>query len=550
MDNNTELRDATREEVFKSYESAKASNRKKFLQCKDDKATSEYIYSNQMEDANNIVNLFYQKDENGMYKKRVVSVQKKTKVGADGLMIEIIKLLTTHNDDDFVIDPDNVRIITGMSNVTWESDMIEKAPTVFKDKIFHHGKLKKADFENIKEGLFIIDEIDTGNGEFQRLHTVLDGANILDIDEMVKNNNRFILISATMMKELYELYRWGDYHELYKMTIPDSYIGHKDFLDKGIIKEFYPISNENIANKWIKEDILDFYGDEFRVHIIRIKASRNKNNQLNDIQKACIRNKVECLNHNSIENNSKTLEKYFTEPLDKHVVVIVKDFFRRANLIPNKWKLRIGAIHEYFTKKVDNNTQIQGLIGRMTGYWRFHIENGHKTGPFRTSVKAVEQYEESYNNPFGNTSYETSGFSKKKGKYKSTDSMLAPKNIHNLVPIDGPIIKNDFRQFTRTFDSLTKANEFAKEKQIGYSQLKENDRGFYECSLTECKVFEYNEACDKIHKLNPGSIFTKRIKDSIKKGIKPYAGRHYVGYTNLNDPNSAKFILYWIELNN
>ena len=326
MDSNTELRDATREEVFKSYESAKASNKKKFIR-KDDKATSEYVYPNQMEDANNIVNLFYQKDENGMYKKRVVSVPKKTKVGADGLMIEIIKLFTTHNDDDFVIDPDNVRIITGMSNVAWESDMIEKAPTVFKDKIFHHGKLKRADFENIKEGLFIIDEIDTGNGEFQRLHTVLDGANILDIDEMVKNNNRFILISATMMKELYELYRWGDYHELYKMTIPDSYIGHKDFLDKGIIKEFYPITNEDVANKWIQEDILDFYGDEFRVHIIRIKASRNKQNHLSYIQKACIRNKVECLNHNSIENNSKILEKYFTEPLDKHVVVIVKDFF-------------------------------------------------------------------------------------------------------------------------------------------------------------------------------------------------------------------------------
>ena len=144
-------------------------------------------------------------------------------------------------------------------------------------------------------------------------------------------------------------------------------------------------------------------------------------------------------------------------------------------------------------------------------------------------------------------------------------TIIAAVSINNVIGNKNKLIwnlPNDLKRFKKlttghsiimgrkTFDSLTKANEFAKEKQIGYSQLKENDRGFYECSLTECKVFEYNEACDKIHKLNPGSIFTKRIKDSIKKGIKPYAGRHYVGYTNLNDPNSAKFILYWIELNN
>jgi hypothetical protein len=88
-----------------------------------------------MEDAFNIVNMFYQK------KCRVISIQKKTKVGADGLMIEIAKLLTTHNDDEFVVNSNNVRILTGMSNAGWEKDMICKAPGCFKDKIFHHGKL-------------------------------------------------------------------------------------------------------------------------------------------------------------------------------------------------------------------------------------------------------------------------------------------------------------------------------------------------------------------------------------------------------------------------
>ena len=60
--------------------------------------------------------------------------------------------------------------------------------------------------------------------------------------------------------------------------------------------------------------------------------------------------------------------------------------------------MKIGACMERFTQKVDTNVQIQGL-GRMTGYWKHIIENGHKVGPIRTSIKAIQDYENFYNNP-------------------------------------------------------------------------------------------------------------------------------------------------------
>ena len=88
---------ARREFVAQSYNSARAENFHRFIEG-DDKATSEYIFPNQMEDANNIVQMFYSKG------RRVISIQKKTKVGADGLMIEVAKLLTTHPDDEFVVN--------------------------------------------------------------------------------------------------------------------------------------------------------------------------------------------------------------------------------------------------------------------------------------------------------------------------------------------------------------------------------------------------------------------------------------------------------------
>ena len=53
-----ELISARREEVLQSYNSARATNHRLFIE-NNEKATSEYIFPNQMEDANKIVDMFY-----------------------------------------------------------------------------------------------------------------------------------------------------------------------------------------------------------------------------------------------------------------------------------------------------------------------------------------------------------------------------------------------------------------------------------------------------------------------------------------------------------
>jgi len=430
MYTSSEVKSARREEVLQACNSAEATNRRLFLEG-DDKATAEYIFPNQKEDAAAIVNIFHETNC------RVVSVQKKTKVGADGLMIEIAKLLTTHPDDNFVVNPSNVRILTGMSNVGWEKDMIDKAPICFKDKIFHHGKLSRSELSNIRDGLFIIDEIDTGDKTDMVLHNTLKEAGIWDINHMIEHNNRFVFISATLIKELYDLYKWGDLHQLYKMTIPASYFGHKDFLDKGLLKEFYSLELADNANKWVAQDIIANYGTDYRVHIVRVTM---KTVEL--VQNACIRQGVVFRNHTSTDRlSADQINEFFKEPLKQHIVLGVKGFFRRANLIPNRWKLRIGATHEYYTPNVDYNVQIQGLTGRMTGYWRDIIEKGHKTGPHRTSIKAVEAYEKTYIDHLGFNSYKTAGFTMKNGVVHKEDTIFSETNVGNLEAKELPIIR-------------------------------------------------------------------------------------------------------------
>ena len=456
MEDTADIIASRREEVLGDYNAAVLSNRRRFKE-NDEKATSEYIFENQIIDANAIVQEF---SENN---RRVVSITKKTKVGMDGLMIQIATLMTTHPDDFFVVNPANVRIITGMNNAGWEKDMKEKSPNIFKDKIFHHGQLRKANLNNLRNALIIIDEIDTGDKEKQVLHDSLYEANLLDMNYVIKNNIRFVVDSATMLKELYDLYQWGNLHKWYQMTIPPSYIGHADFLKRGILKEFYPLTTLVSAETWIQEDILDRYDADYRVHLIRVNPKT-----IHVLQSACIRKQIAFRNHTSTDRlSAEEIKELFKEPLKGHIVLGVKGFFRRANLIPNEWKKRIGATHELYTKVVDNNVQIQGLPGRMTGYWRDIIEGGHKTGPHRTSIKAVEEYEKAYNDPFGLNSYQSAGFKKKAGKVYADPTMISPKNIVGLVAIDVPVIEDPTDPRTIPVVLQITEDEYASIKRLG-----------------------------------------------------------------------------------
>ena len=420
--NKTEF-NSNREQVHGSYKAA-VSLHNKLVGRGELNISSKYTYQNQIEDALTITNIFYRTlNDNPV---RAISIIKRTKVGCNGLMIEIAKNMSTHIDDNIIIMCENIFFITGMSNRLWEKEFIEQLPSCFNKNVYHHGKIKniKNKFKDLRNALIIIDEIDTGDKEGQRLHKTLDNFGLLDIKYMEKNNIRFIFVSATIKNQLHELYKWGDKHKSYTMTVPKNYISHVDFLEKGIIQEFYSIKDKESAEKWINEDILEKYKNNFRVHIIRTDIKN-----ICYIKQACDNKNINFSNHTSDNRISeKGLQELFDKKLTNHVVIAVKGFYRRANLIPNKWKIKIGAIHERYCNKVDTSVQVQGLVGRMTGYWKNIIfEQEHKTGPYRTSIKAIEQYEKFYSDPKNNQKYNTNG---------SKKTFVHPKNISNLNEVE------------------------------------------------------------------------------------------------------------------
>lgn len=447
--------------VNNDYESAEICNYERYLNG-DVKYGDKYIYENQKNDAKRIVELFYNSEI------KVVSILKRTKLGMDGLMIEISKLFATHLDENFNLHRDNIFIVTGMSNVLWEEDMKEKIPNCFKKNVFHHGKLEKLQniLKNIKNALIIVDEIDTGDKLYQRMHSIFHNCGILDLKYMKDNNIRFIFVSATSINQIRELSGWGEYHSVYNMSVPDNYIGHKEFLERGIIKEFYPVNSLESCARWVKNDIINNYGSDYRIHIIR-----TDDENISRLQKICSEHGVDYKNHSCDERIDKNeLNNLFKNVLTKHIVIGIKGLYRRSNYIPNKWKLKIGATHERYSKKCDSSVQIQGLPGRMTGYWKNDIMNGHKTGPYRTSVNSIEEYENFYNNPLDETLiYST----------PRSNTFVSKNNIRNLekaekscVPIMIVCTKK-VNEFKKRGEFINYMKELIKDNNPKYEKLHE-----------------------------------------------------------------------------
>lgn len=584
--------DTSRQNVFDYMKAATSKNKMNFEKGVDT-ATSEYIYPNQHRDAARVMELMC------VDKKRIVVVPKKVKVGADGFMIQLVYLMCTHPSDDCAVHIDNVRIITGMSNKSWQTNMRDKVPDVLSDKVIHHDQLKKTNL-NLKNGLYIIDEVDTGDKPGQVLQNVLK--NVLDAKAMVENNNRFVFISATMIREMNDLFKWNRYNSeliaFHKMEVPKEYFGHIDFLNAGILLPNYPITDVSDARRWVQEDIVDYFEEgDFRVHLIRVSA-RAKTIRL--IKQVCGEYDIPVYEFDCESKlSSHTIDNiFYKESLEKHVVIAVKNFYRRANLIPNSKKVRLGAIHELCPKgPMDHGVQMQGLVGRNAGYIRPIIEGGHRMGRLRCSIQAVLDYEEIYNDPeryirenldsqqvSGNTMYGPAhipnlvpdgvtcedGNKREKTRELVGDVVQTESEIYFTVRSDGVLYKKGARWF-----GTHEANfEFAKTKgamySSTYSTFQIGDKTFVDSPVWKRNQSHYKEMTEhkkekkrnRQHKqLYRLSDFLKWITNEKTPVLSNYpinkqrpleatrmSQRCYICHTDVTDPSTVKYLTYYVEL--
>lgn len=417
--------------VDNAFQLAEDENQEAF-ENGDPKATSEFIYPNQKQDAANVVNLFYE-TRNNAQPCHAVSIKKNVKVGADGFMMAVAQAMCTHHDDSFVIPPKNVLFLTGMSNKAWQDEVTRKIPAIFKDKVFHHGQLQNAQLANLKDTIIFVDEIDTASKEDQKLHRLFRDAGLMNFDTIRQNRVYMVFITATLARELVQFRSWGSRHMNYTLTTPPTYCGIEYYLEKGIIQESYDLSEPDNIARWIDEDILSNYGDDYRVHLVRMPRGKGSKGIAKVFESIADSKGVRFYQMTSDVLESITDELYtheFSQPRTSHMILGLKAKMRRATRIPDSYKLQIGALHVSQTRNIDNNVLAQDLPGRMAGYIRSQLDAGHKIGPIRSDVNGLCEYVKEFNDE--ETSYQSWGYkTNKQGKVEKLKStMVHPDNFN------------------------------------------------------------------------------------------------------------------------
>jgi len=173
-------------------------------------------------------------------------------------------------------------------------------------------------------------------------------------------------------------------------------------------------------------------------------------------------------------------------------------------LIPNSWKLKIGAVHELYTKIANISVQIQGLPGRMTGYWKHIIENGHKTGPYRTSIDAIKDYEKIIQDPLNNNV-----------KLTIVDKSFVNTKNWNIKTIE---------QIKRKFDKNFKGYQLILFENITDTQIKE---------WCEYSNFPEFNCINTIEKIDKNLFIEKYGKYDMKIIVKKISNSDLESYDNL-----------------
>ena len=115
-------------------------------------------------------------------------------------------------------------------------------------------------------------------------------------------------------------------------------------------------------------------------------------------------------------------------------------------------------------------------------------------------IKAIEEYENTYIDPFGANSYQTAGFKKKKGKVSAKPTMLSSQHIPNLNTIDLPVVRQKSQTpiiiFDITDEEKSKFDDTAAMLNI-LRKYNEETYMKYRTYEAHCWKIDTPEKCDK-----------------------------------------------------
>lgn len=306
------------------------------------------VFDNQKIAASTIIDLF-------LKGKKAISLVALPQVGKTGVFRYVTFLAMTHIDDSKIYFPEDIFIITGLSDNDWQKQTEKDMFNCIKNNVYHLGKIKEfhkiIDSKRNTKILIIIDECQIATSNNLQIDKIIKDLESKAVDKNI--DIKYLVVSATPSVIKYDLDKWGDKHELVILEPSNKYVSFQTFIDEKRLHEA-----DDLSYRFLDENFLPLLKDLFtnpKYHIIRLSEKKRPIF-------------IEwCKKYNYITTpldcTHPTHDNLFLEEPIKHTFIIIKGFWRAGKRMKDK---HVGIVYEYNNKKNINITA-QGLIARFCG---------------------------------------------------------------------------------------------------------------------------------------------------------------------------------------
>lgn len=341
-------------------------------------------YPNQRQEARRIVNFL--KEEKSVLATFIADPQ----YGKTGVSIQVMKMMCQLESRDNPKIPmiyyDQVYVISGVSDLGWKTQTINRLPETVRHRVYHRPTLHKFKQEYDIFGyraLIIFDECHIASREKQTLSRIFQELGIKDVEDFRRRGNKIIQISATPDATLMNAREWGNIaHQIFIPEVPASYSGVRVMLEEGRVKPLIDLSSDNGV-----DEIFDAFSkfDKGGYHILRLSTSEKNMKIRNEITNRCRDNRF--FNDPILYDSDSTPESAISlldeDPRGMHTIVFVKNRLGASKTVNDKY---IGVMYE----TIQNDTgQIQGLVGRLCGHNR---RRGDSAPIVYCNFNSIEKY--------------------------------------------------------------------------------------------------------------------------------------------------------------
>ena len=381
-----------------------------------EKTKQSQIFENQSSAAKEICRVF--SDD----KTYLVLTVAPTQAGKTGTMLGVLKEYYS-TDTHAAPHPDNVWLISGLSDCEWKRQTRDRMPATIHEKVIHRPDLKKGFLQQastMTDALIIIDEAQVANKMGQTIHTIFNKAGLLDMTQLTERNIRILMFTATpgaLTTDMKKTFATCSNARLVIMQPPESYISSMNLLKKGQLQEVKNLSGINkngeliLSPEFIKQNtqelreaVLSFSTP--RYHLIRVHKGITGQAAIENIidefsesgsdvvfrsyyQDSKASKKSNTKRHSGvIKMIHSDINNLLKKRPQNHTIIFIKDRLRCAKTLIKK---HIGVEYERYSNSVNDEVNIQGI--RATGY-----DCGDMI--IFANINSVQRYQELFDSKF------------------------------------------------------------------------------------------------------------------------------------------------------